>query len=316
MLKRVVEKLTKALRSSRHHNHIVGVEFTADGVNYAVVERPSVGLPQLHHCDFIASSHSESAALLLAQRLSKLGLSDSPCHIVLAPSQYQLLLGDAPNVADDELAEALRWRIKDLIHFPVADAVVQAFLLPADASRSGQQMAYAVVSQRSDIQKTVALAKTAQLNLRSIDIPELALRNLAITCCDTQRAIAIARVVQHGGTLLIVRDNNIYLSRSFALDYNGGLLDDLPENALVLELQRSLDYYDRQMRQAQPGGLLFCGDNISPDKISEVIRQSLHVPVGIFNLADGVDIADTINEHQVSMGLVAIGAALREQEGY
>lgn len=315
VLKRVVEKITKALRSPRHLNQTIGVEFTAEGVSFAVIERSSVSLPKLTHCEFIASKLPESSSLLLAERLSELGITRAPCHLVMTPSQYQLMLGDAPNVPADELAEALRWRLKDVIHFPVADAVVQAFLLPTDASRTGQPMAYAVVAQRADVQKLVSLTTKAQLNLQSIDIPELALRNLIVHCCDTQRAVAVARIVQHSGNVLIVRDQQIYLSRSFALDYNGGLLDDLPENALALELQRSLDYYDRQMRQAQPSSLLFCGDNITADKLTDPIRQSLHVPVGLLSITDGLDVNEAISEHQLSLGLIAIGAALREQEG-
>lgn len=173
-------------------------------------------------------------------------------------------------------------------------------------------MAYAVVSPRAAIAALVAQVKSAQLSLAVIDIAELALRNLAETCCDTKRGVAIVKLTQGGGSLQIIRAGNLYLSRQFSLPYNAGLLDDLPADALVLELQRSLDYFERQLRQPPPSHVYLCGENVTADKLTPTMRASLAVTLDVLSLESGLQLADEVQPHTLSLCLLALGAALRQ----
>lgn len=298
--------------SKNRQNEAVGVEFTSEGIAFAHVQRPATQQPRIRHCEFLPATAADNPAELLRNRLGKLGLTRVPCHIVLNPSHYSLLLVEAPKVPPAELAEALRWRIKDLIQFPVADAVIDAFFLPEDSARGGNRMAYAVVAQRNVITATVEQAKAAQLALAAIDVAELALRNLAEACCDTKRGVALVKLVQGGGSLQIIRGGNLYLARQFSLSYNGGLLDDLPGEALVLELQRSLDYFERQLRQPPPSHIYLCGDNVSPDKLTPDMRSNLAVTLDVLPLQAGLQIDEHVQTHTLSLCLLALGAALRQ----
>lgn len=293
-------------------NEVIGVEFGAEGVALAYIKRPATQQPHLVHSEFLPCDATVNPAEVLRSRLVKLGLQRVPCNLVMTTGNYQLLLGEAPKVPPEELTEALRWRVKDLIQFPIADAIIDAFLLPEDSARGTSRMAYAVVTQRNNIVQLVAQAKTAQLSLQAIDIPELVLRNLAQTCCDTKRGIALVRLGQGGGSLQIIRDGNLYLSRQFSLAYNGGLLDDIPGDALVLELQRSLDYFERQMRQSPPSHVYLCGENVTSDKLTPTIRNSLAVTLDLLNLETGLQIGSDVQQHSLSLCLLALGAALRE----
>jgi len=294
------------------HNEVIGVEVGAEGVAFAHILRPATQQPRLVHCEFLAVDAGMDPAEQLRSRLAKLGLQRLPCNFVLSPNSYNLLLVEAPKVPPQELAEALRWRIKDLVTFPVADAAIDAFFLPEDSARGGNRMAYAVVSQRSTIAALVQQAKAAQLSLAVIDVAELALRNLAETCCDTKRGVAIVKLAQGGGSLQIVRAGNLYLSRQFSLPYNAGLLDDLPGDALVLELQRSLDYFERQLRQPPPSHVFLCGENVTSDKLTPAIRNGLAVTMDLLSLEAGLQIDDQVQPHMLSLCLLALGAALRQ----
>ncbi|RYY01673.1 MAG: MSHA biogenesis protein MshI [Gammaproteobacteria bacterium] len=293
-------------------NEVIGVEFSTDGVAFAHIKRTATQQPFLNHSEFIPSDDLSQAADSLRNRLAKLGLQKVPCNIVMSNGTYQMLLGEAPKVPPEELGEALRWRVKDLIQFPIADAVLDAFLLPEDSARGANRMAYAVVAQRNNVIQLVSQAKAAQLDLQSIDIPELALRNLAQSCYDTKRGIALVKLAQGGGSLQIIRDGNVYLSRQFSLAYNAGLLDDLPADALVLELQRSLDYFERQMRQTPPSHIYICGENVTGDKLTPEIRNSMAVKIELFNIESGLQLGADVQEHSLSLCLLALGAALRE----
>ncbi len=310
----IAEKVTKVLRSGQRQNQIVGVDFTPEGVAFAHISRPATQLPVLMHCDFIPLEPDSEPAELLRSRLAKLGLQRVPCNLVMGAGNYQLILGEAPKVPQAELAEALRWRVKDLIQFPISEAILDGFFLPEDSARGGNRMAYAVVAQRKQIEAQVSAAKVAGLELKNIDIPELVLRNLAESCCDTKRGVALVKLHQGGGSLQIIRDGNLYLARQFSLSYNAGLLDDLPGDALVLELQRSLDYFERQMRQVPPSHIYLCGENVTADKITPEIRSAMTVSIQALNLENGLQIADGIADHALSLCFHAIGAALRQDQ--
>ncbi len=293
-------------------NEALGVEFTSEGVAFAFIQRPAMQEPRLAHCEFLPCEPKASAPELLRSRLVKLGLQKVPCTIALNAGAYQLLLGEAPKVPPEELAEALRWRLKDLVQFPIADAVIDAFLLPEDSARGTSRMAYAVVVQRNHLLHLIGQAKIAQLAIAAIDIPELVLRNIAQTCCDTKRGIAFVKLVAGGGSLHIIRDGSLYLSRQFSLSYNGGILDELPADALVLELQRSLDYFERQMRQIPPTHVYLCGENVTTDKLTPEIRNGLSVNMAVLDIYSGLQIDKNVQDHHVANCLLALGAALRQ----
>ncbi len=311
-LKQLVKKVTGILRGAKGQNQSIGVDFGTAGVAFAHIQRPATQEPYLVNCDYIPAETGIELADLLRTRLLKLGLLGVPCNLVMSPGSYQLILGEAPKVPAEELAEALRWRIKDLVQFPIAEAVVDAFLLPEDSARGTSRMAYTVASQRKNIEAVVATTKATGLQLKNIDIPELVLRNLAEACCDTKRGVAIVKLHQGGGSLQIIRDGNLYLSRQFSLSYNAGLLDDLPGDALVLELQRSLDYFERQMRQVPPSHIYLCGENVTADKLTPDIRNALAVTINLLDLKSGLQVANAIPDHILPLSLCAIGAALRQ----
>lgn len=296
----------------RQANGVIGVEFNADGVALAYLTNTLAAVPTVEHIEFISCDKDADRSALLATRIKELGLQNTPCRFVLSRGSYQFLLVEAPKVPAAELNEALRWRIKDLLSFPAANAVIDAFLLPQDSARGGSPMAYAAVTESTVIQSVVDAMAAASLELQSIDIPELCLRNLAIRAADSQRSLAIVHMVQGAGALEIIRNNQLYLSRQFDLAYNAGLLDDLPEDALALELQRSLDYYERQMRQVPPKDILFCGENISPDKLTDTFKQALSASLHVLELESQITLADVQQAHLLPLCLLALGAALQD----
>ncbi len=297
-----------ALLSQRKSDDLVGVEFHADGLALVHLQNYRSAVPTLQNCEFITCDAESDHAAILSARISDLGLQKIPCRFVLSRKNYQFLLVEAPKVPADELNEALRWRIKDLLNFPADNAVIDSFLLPQDSART--PMAYVAVAENSVIRAVVDAVKAANLVLQSIEIPELSLRNLAIRAADTTRGLAIVQLVQGGGALQVICDKQLYLSRRFELNYNGGLLDDLPQEALTLELQRSLDYYERQMRQVPPKQLLFCGENISADKLTAGFKKSLSASALLLDIEQQLVVRDEVQKQLLPLCLLALGAAL------
>ncbi|HSH29979.1 MAG TPA: pilus assembly protein PilM, partial [Thiohalobacter sp.] len=176
-------------------------------------------------------------------------------HCVLPLGSYQLLLVDMPKVPANEIKAAVRWQIKDLIDFHVDDAVVDVFDAPPSGAGGAQEQVYAVVTRTGRVQHIAGAVQQAGLSLAVIDIPELALRNLAAHLPEQEQGVAVMYLEAERGLIALCRDNTLYLARTIELG-RAALADADPDrramaiSSLALEIQRSMDYYDRYFQQA------------------------------------------------------------------
>lgn len=235
------------------------------------------------------------------------------CFCVLNKQDYQLLLVEPPEVPESELVDAMHWKVRDLANVDTDTTVINIFPQPE------KNMVYTVVAEKQKIQQIVSFVKDIGLSLVTIDIEELAYRNFferaAAHVQDqesilNERGVAVIHIAENEGRLLIIKNGNLFLSRRFSIGYGAGVFDELPEDEIILELQRSLDYYERQMRQAPPAEIVFCGA-ISDEKITVPMRESFQQHLRC------VDLASILGKHVLTIpeedALVISGAALRRQ---
>lgn len=329
-----LEKRVFGLSQLAFSKGVVGIEFLDDGIvvtargagknadslscaEFLSVDMESDNTPSSASKGVLAAPIAKS---LLKSFVEKYKFEKRLCHVVLKPADYQLLLVDAPDVPDEEMREAIRWRIKDLISIPLPNAAIDIFNLPDDANRAGKRMLYVVVVDLAIVHHIMDVVKHAGLKLSSIDISELAMRNLTLFS-EEERAIAIARIREGGGSVSIFRHGDLYLSRQFQLNYNAGLLDDLPDDVLALEIQRSLDYFERQMGQAPPAYIYMCGTNVSDDKITQNLRRGLNIPIKFFDLMQALSLNEDnqkqsmFDEGMLQLTIAALGALYRKEVG-
>lgn len=84
-------------------------------------------------------------------------------------------------------------------------------------------------------------------------------------------------------------------------------------DALALEVQRSLDYYDRQFQQAPITHLLITPLAVPLPGLIESLSSSIGLKVRMLELAEVVEGADKIPAEHVGKCVLAIGAALRSE---
>ncbi len=294
---------------------IVGLELHADGIAAVACRGTTADTGTVVGLEFLQADRSEAAAAQLRQWVGRHDLENFRCNVVLAPDHYQLILVEPPEVQAEELRNAIRWRMKDLISIPVDKAVIDLFELPTDGLRANKKMVYVVASARDKIEEIIQLIAAAGLQLEAIDIGELALRNIALRLTPVEqadRSIAIARLRPGNGSLYIYRRGNLYLARNFALNYGGGLLDEIPVDSLALELQRSVDYFERQMGQAPPSVIYIGGEHISSDKINAALKASLAVKVEFLNPAPVMQM-EFDDDQLLQHCLGALGGVLRPE---
>lgn len=300
----------------KKNSAVVGIELQEDGMALAALHWVG-GQPIVSHMTFLAYTDGASAEHMLKEWVTEAKLGDASCYVTLASDQYQILLVEPPEVPEEELRGAIRWRLKDLISIPLEQAAIDVFALPDDGTRSKKRMVYVVAAHEQKIRSVIALIKDGGLSLQAIDVGELAMRNVANTLLNennSERGIAVARIRRGGGSVYIYRQGNMYLARSFALDYQAGLLDDLPEETLALELQRSVDYYERQMGQSPPTVIYVCGENVLEDKLGAVLKASLGIPIQLLDPTAVVGLSAEADAGASQRCLAAIGAALRQEQ--
>lgn len=152
-----------------------------------------------------------------------------------------------PEVADVELAAAMRWQIAASIDYPAEEALIDVLPLPALAQ--GQAPQVMVISARaSAVREHMAPLLAAGLVPKTIDIEDLGQRNLGQRAAGTAAAFATLGFTEREALLTIVAGGELCLTRAIGL---GDAAQD-PRGAgerLALQVQRTLDTFDRQVTQ-------------------------------------------------------------------
>ena len=141
------------------------------------------------------------------------------------------------------------------------------------------------------------------------------LRNLSLLLPENaQDGQAIVQLSPGTGNLNIIKNQQLYLSRRFDIEWEGGVMDPLPANSLTLELQRSLDYYERQMSQTPPSTIYLCGEGVSHDKLQGTTQANLPGELKILPLGELVELPEGSEELTLTNCIGAIGGGLREMD--
>jgi MSHA biogenesis protein MshI len=295
----------------------------SDGLTIATLKQGGER-PRLEACDFIPWGEEASREKLLAQKVKEYGLAKRPCTTLMELGDYSILSVEAPDVPPAELRAAIRWQVKDLIDFHIDDAIVDIFDAPPSGAHGHQNSLYVVVSKTSTVKEKVDALQGAEANLTTIDIPELVLRNITARLPEDEGGVAMIYLERERGVVVVTRQSTLYFARSLDMGYEQlrqGMDDgsglSLESNALfdrvVLEVQRSLDYYDRYFVQPPVAGLVIAPTEQSIPGLDDYLNQALGLPVRILDLGEIMDCDSPMESHQQAHCLAAIGAALREE---
>jgi MSHA biogenesis protein MshI len=295
------------------------VEFGLKRVAIADVTHPRDARPRVHACESFARDGSDLDAL---QRLkSAKRLNGKRCTTLLWHGQYQLLQVDAPDNAAGlprtELRDTLRWRVKEMVDFPVDQAGIDVMEIPAQGSRAAQL--WVVAASHAALQPRVLLFQDARINLEAIDIPELAQRNLATLFETPGRGLALVAFDTHdkgGGRLTITYQGELFMTRH--LDVSGPELAQPAAEALyervLLDIQRSLDNFDRSYSAITLSRLLV-GPLPGGSGFIEYLGNNLSLPVAGVNLAEVMDLEAAPRLTDIAAqadAWLVLGAALRD----
>lgn len=244
------------------------------------------------------------AGVTLREQSRGLGLGSVPCNVVLAPALYSLSLVERPDVPGDELKEAVRWRLQDTLDFPVEQAAIDVFELPQSASRD-RAMVFVVALQRDALKRMLDIVHGAGINAVSVDVTELALRNVAHGLYpEPDRSMALLRLTAGSGVINVSRSDELFLSRRIS-----GIPAELSQDAwdgfsdrLLLQVQRSIDYYESAMGQPPCNALIVSTTEGWQDKVCEHLNDML--PLAVRSLRDELSALYDITLHNPEPQLI------------
>jgi MSHA biogenesis protein MshI len=290
-----------------------------DGIAAASVRRSPVGKPAVTVASFFAGAASLDSLEKAARELHS---ASYRCTTVLAGGDYQFMSVEAPNVPRAELKTAMRWRLKDILDFPVDDATYDVLDIPLDpnAAARPQQSIFAVASRNSVIQARQKLFTQAKIRLRTIDIPEMAQRNVSALLEPEGRGLAMLSFGEDGGLLTVSWRCELYLSRRIDVTL-AQLLDADQErrhqsfDKITLELQRSLDNFERQFSFISVAKLVLAPSGA--EGLQDYLASNLYTRVETLDLGQVLDlegIPELEGAARQQRFFLAIGAALRVEE--
>ena len=304
---------------------LVSVAFTPEGIGFAHVSRGAGLPPVLDDCDFEPGGADAVTLGRLAGRHKRLR---TPCSMLVGEDDYSLLQVDAPAVPAGELRAAVRWKVRDLIDFPVEEAVIDVFDLPPPKMAGRARSLYVVAAQSGLLAARVEALHAAGLRLEVIDIPELAQRNLAAELPEDATGVALLALGADSGLVTLTRARTLYLARRLELGLDAldgerpaASADAEPQgrtrdwlDALLVQLQRSLDFYESNFAQPPIGDLVLAPMARPVAGMKTYLAAQLGLRVRELDLNDLIDTRAPLAVDLQARCLSAVGGALRDAE--
>lgn len=258
----------------------------------------------------------EGSPVEILKRLRSGGrLDGGACVLSLPPGDYHLVQVDAPAVPENEWRDAVRWQIRDMVDFPVADAGIDCLPIPVTGGGRRDQV-YVAAASREVLAVWAQAFQDAGVPLDAIDLPEFAQRNVAALFEDDNRALALLAFDDSRGRLTFTWRGELYFVRHIEVapgELAGG---GAAFERVLLDVQRTLDNVERSFGAVSVSRLLVAGVPGAPGFI-DYLKGNLYQPVDALDLAERLDLTAVpalVAPDRQGAALIAIGAALREAE--
>lgn len=170
--------------------------------------------------------------------------------VVLGASLYQSVTLERPKLPAEEIAAGLRYSLRDLVNLAPADIIADYYDLPVQLP--GQDKIVAVIADRQWLTPILEALHKVTDNLLAITAEEQAVAQLFRTQSDP--AVVVYQAPGQAALMQVYREGTLQVNRSVrTLDDMAALSNEEINlgglQPLRVEVQRSADYFERQLRQ-------------------------------------------------------------------
>ena len=284
-------------------------------MSYAHGDAAEPGKPIVISCGE-AEWRGDAGSLAHAYRAFGFGRKNR-CATLLTAGDYQISTVEAPNVPEAELKTAMRWRMKDVIDYPVEQSVYDVLQIPS-AEGAAARWIYVVVARNELVKTCIDRFDGAKVPLSVIDIPETAQRNVAALYERDGRGVGLLYFDDAGGLLTVTSGGELYLARRFDFTAsqirqdNDGYREDL-YNRILIELQRTLDNFERQYGQIVLSRLML-GPEPEQTPLAAYLQNNLGIKVAGVALDEVLEFHGSVPDAQAQWAYFhLIGCSIRSE---
>ncbi|WDD98194.1 hypothetical protein [Thalassomonas actiniarum] len=273
--------MTKFFVKKESH-HQLGISLRQDALVFCYF--PENSAPQAQEIPLIDNNYQ-----LGLMKLAEDGSLKGECHLVLSSQFYQVVQLDKPQVPPDEINAALKWQVKDLVTFPPEDMVLDYFDAPQ--LPNSPQKINVVCARQSVLKEMVTLLQEKRLRLKSIITEEFAFS--ALLPPEEDACLLVCQQPHEEIVLIIIKQGQIYfhrrlrgfseIARRSELELQAGVVD-----ALSLEIQRSSDFFERQLKQAPIKHIRLMLPMAQEAFLAEKLGENTNMPVTLLALEESV----------------------------
>ncbi len=268
------------------------------------------------HCASIQGNQPK--AQLLKQLIDEYSIPLGPVTLALAVEDHNIHKLARPSVEDAEMKQSVTWLLKDRLDCNIEEAVVDTIDYPSGCQLDDQIMV--VQTCKTKLQKQIDIIVDADLELKTIDITELLLGDILQQYPGIENGLALVLDHEDGATLLVFRGEYLYLIRKLSgitdfiscLPVEGNMM---MADLLLLEIQRTLDYYDAQMRQPPLAGILLAPSFADISSLADYLDKNLSTKVECLDINQLLNLPQPLSPAAQQDCLAACAAAFREERG-
>jgi MSHA biogenesis protein MshI len=237
--------------------------------------------------------------------------------LLLHSKHYRILPLDAPRVPPEERKAAVRYQAQEVLDFPAEEASIDCIDVPPPVPGQPVSRVFVVAGMKAEVARWMLHYRDAHLELASIDIPELALRNLSALAAGDSAHLYL-HLGFHSSRLVIVWRQELCAFRQFDLSgfqlaaATPAEIETLVER-LTLDIQRTADAFARQFHGADLSAL-WVSSVARADALMDALRVMQSLPVQPLRIEDHLDWQGPQPVFDFDQGIdrtLAIGAALR-----
>lgn len=244
----------------------VGISIDDGTVTLAAFDGEVDGRPHVSAWEIAPYDSPERLHRAIQRFVETHGLRDRGCRCILPAHDVSIRLVERPpNVPDDELVDATRWLVRDLIEFDVETAELALFKVPEDDSRARTPRMFVVAARHDSVLELAQAIEAIGLRLEGFETIETTLLALESRMPPAIAGSAMLHVSEKASVLTLSHDEALYLSRNVHVDTDSieqaarmALEAEDPRDpeimgsidGLLLDVQRSLDYYESECGQA------------------------------------------------------------------
>jgi len=308
------------------------ITLSDEGIAHACIAHTEGQTPTLQAFHYSPIKNKAKTKLSLKKFIHEHNLEKTVVATSLLISDSNLVMIERPDVEEDELTQAVRWNIKDSFSFNVDDAIVDVFDIPEQKDRGRTSLVYVTAAEKAFLKRRIQTLEEQGLEVESIDIAELVMRNIASLLPEDENGVVLLKLDATQGLMTLTHDSSLFLARNIDVGFSpllstlnldeeqqeGLALEGIPPeqqhllDTIVLEVQRSLDYYESHFSKPSINSLVIAPVGHDISNVTKYLADALGLQVRVLNFNDVLDAPDLISDEMQAKCFFAIGTALRE----